>query len=152
MRIVERDTFFICGYVVETTAAQNDEDLSALFADFFDNDHELDLLELKGSKKGYYGLSWYTQEHEKYCYLLGIEVGDHNEPPQNTQIKTLTRTTYAVEGYSHDKGVIEAWNEFFFTDIPQAGLAPNDDYNLYFEYYPKDVRGDFELWVPVIPA
>jgi len=33
-----------------------------------------------------------------------------------------------------------------------AGLAPDADYNLYLEYYPSDVHGDYQLWVPVVPA
>ena len=28
MKVFERDTFYICGYSVETTAAKNDEDIS----------------------------------------------------------------------------------------------------------------------------
>ena len=152
MEFIERDTFHVCGYAVETTAAQNDADISALYQDFFDADKEIVLLGLGGSRKGYYGLSWYTQGHEKYCYLLGIEVGPDNEPPVGTQIKTLVRTLYAVARYSRDKDIMEAWNEFFFSDIPNEGYAPNAEYNLYFEYYPGDVHGDYELWVPVVKA
>jgi len=150
MKFVERDTFYICGYAVETTAVQNDTDISRLYSDFFDTDKEAALLRLKGSKKGYYGLSWYTQGHEKYYYLLGIEVGKENDPPENALLKTVTKTLYAVASYSHGKDIIEAWNEFYFTDIPNEGYAPNDQQNLYFEYYPESVYGDYELWVPVV--
>ena len=95
MNLIERDTFYICGYAVETTAAQNDKDVSNLYNDFFDKDKVSILLRLQGSKKGYYGLSWYTQGHEKYCYLLGVEVGKENEPPENALIKPLEKTLYA---------------------------------------------------------
>jgi predicted transcriptional regulator YdeE len=150
MKLIERETFHICGYAVETTASQNDKDVSGLYTDFFDMDRESALLSLYDSKKGYYGLSWYTQGHEKYCYLLGIEVGEENIPPENSLLKEVAKTTYAVGCYLHGKDVIEAWNEFFYTDIPNEGYAPNEQFNLYFEYYPKDVKGDFELWVPVV--
>jgi hypothetical protein len=33
-----------------------------------------------------------------------------------------------------------------------CGYAPDEAFNLYFEYYPKSVHGDYELWVPVIRA
>ncbi len=61
--LVERDTFFICGFCVETTAAQNDSDISALYNDFFDSGKEELLMTMKEVKKGYYGLTWYTQGH-----------------------------------------------------------------------------------------
>ena len=152
MKLIERETFCICGYAVETTAEQNDKDISALYKDFFDSGKETILLSLQGSKKGFYGLSWYTESHEKYCYLLGIEVGNENEAPEDTLIKILEKTQYAVACYPHDKNILEAWNEFFFTDIPNEGYTPNAPYNLYFEYYPESVHGDYELWVPVVKA
>ena len=31
MKFIERETFCICGYAVETTAAQNDRDVSGLY-------------------------------------------------------------------------------------------------------------------------
>ena len=150
MKLIERETFYICGYAVETTAARNDNDVSALYKDFFDTDKETVLLQLTGSKKGYYGLSWYTQGHEKYCYLLGIEVGKENKPPENALLKEVTKTVYAVGCYPDGKDVIEAWNELFYTDIPNGGYSPNEQFNLYFEYYPEDVKRAFELWVPVV--
>ena len=152
MDLIKRKTFYICGYAVETTAAQNDADISALFKDFFSTGKEAALLRQYGGKKGYYGLSWYTQNHERYCYLIGIEVGKENEPPETALIKKLETTLYAVARYPHDKDVKEAWNEFFYTDIPKEGYAPNAPYNLYFEYYPESVHGDYELWVPVVKA
>ena len=148
--LVNRDTFHICGYTVETTAAQNDRDVSGLYEDFFDTGKEEILLSLRGSRKGYYGLSWYTQGRERYCYLLGVEVDKENVPPDNAMLKTLEQTTYAVAYYRRGKDILKAWTEFFFTDIPAKGYTPNEKYNLYFEYYPEDVHGDYELWVPVI--
>jgi predicted transcriptional regulator YdeE len=47
---------------------------------------------------------------------------------------------------------VDAWGEFFFTDIPNAGYAPNEQLNLYFEYMPKSADGDYELWVPIVKA
>ena len=114
MKFIERDTFHICGYVVETDAAQNDDDPSKLYKDFFDNDKESVLLYLHGSKKGFYGLSWYTQGHEKYCYLLGIEVGGECKPPDNAILKTITKTTYAVGCYPHEKTLLKRVRIFLY--------------------------------------
>lgn len=152
MKLIERDAFHICGYAVETDAAQNTDDLSGLYKEFFDNDMESVLLNLAGAKKGFYGLMRYTQGHEKYSYLLGIEVGEKNEPPEHALIKAIPKTTYAVAAYPHDKDAVEAWGEFFFTDIPDKGYAPNEELNLYFEYFPNNVDGDYQLWVPVVKA
>lgn len=152
MTFVERDTLHICGYAAETDAAHNADDLSALYADFFNNGRESLLLELPGSKKGFYGLMWYTQGHEKYAYLLGIEVDSGCTPPAGSILKTIPKTTYAVSCYPQGKDAIEAWSEFFFTDIPKEGYAPNKQLNLYFEFFPKSVEGEYELWVPVVKA
>lgn len=150
INLVIKDTIFICGYSVETTSAQNDKDVSALYSDFFNNDKEAILMNLKGSKKGYYGLSWYTQGHEQYCYLLGIEVGQENTTPYNAFLKKILRATYAVAHFPQGEDIIKAWTEFFYNEIPKAGFRVNEEHNLYFEYYPGSVNGEFELWVPVV--
>lgn len=152
MKLVQRDALHICGYATETDATHNAEDLSALYKDFFDNDREASLLRLQGNQKGFYGLMWYTQGHEKYGYLLGMEVGGACEPPAGSMLKTIPKTTYAVACCPQGKDAIEAWGEFFFTDIPKAGYAPNEQLNLYFEFFPGSVEGDYELWVPVVEA
>jgi len=143
MELIERETFYICGYVVETDAIQNDNDISNLYSNFFSERKNVVLQSLPGSKKGYYGLSWYSQGHEKYCYLLGIEFSEKVNPPQGAVTKTLEKALFAKASYPKDKNIIEAWNEFYYRDIPSTGYAPNEPYNLYFEYYPDDVHGDF---------
>jgi predicted transcriptional regulator YdeE len=150
IEIVERSTFCICGYWIETTLEQNDKDVAALYDDFFSNGKEEILMKLQGSKKGYYGLSWYTQSHERYCYLLGIEVEQKNIAPENTILKELVKTTYAVARFPKGENIIKAWTEFFYHAIPDAGFHVNAEYNLYFEYYPSSVKDEFELWVPVV--
>lgn len=152
MKIIERETFHVCGYAAQTTAEQNDADLSALYDDFFDSDKEVFLRNLQGSKKGYYGVLWYTEGREKYCYMLGVEVAEGNKLPENAMLKTAIKTTYAVASYPHDKDSIEAWTEFFYTDIPGGGYAVNAPLNFYFEYYPNSVNGNYELWVPVVKS
>jgi predicted transcriptional regulator YdeE len=152
INLKEKDTFFICGYSVETTSVQNDRDVSALYSDFINNGKEALLTNLKGSKKGYYGLSWYTQGHERYCYLLGIEVGQENMAPENAVLKKVPKTIYAVAHFPKGEDMIKAWTEFFYNEIPKAGLRVNEEFNLYFEYYPGSVYGEYELWVPVVKA
>lgn len=152
INLVEKETFFICGYSVETTLKQNDNDVSILYDDFFRNGKEAILMNLEGSKKGYYGLSWYTQCHERYCYLLGVEVRQENTAPQNAVLKKVPKTTYAVVRFPQGEDIIKAWTEFFYNEIPTAGFKVNEEHYLYFEYYPDIVYGEFELWVPVVNA
>jgi len=73
MQLVERDTFHICGWAVTTTAENNDRDISALYDDFFRTGKEVLVRELSGSQPGYFGLSWYTDDHHGYSYLLGVK-------------------------------------------------------------------------------
>lgn len=150
IKLVERDTFFMCGYAVETTSDQNDNDISALYSDFFSSGKESVLKNLKGSQKGYYGLSWYTQGHRQYYYMLGMEVGQDNTVPPNAVIKKVPKTTYARAHFRQGEDIIKAWTEFFYNEIPKAGFAVNEEHNLYFEYYPDSVNGQYELWVPVV--
>jgi len=152
MELVDRGACYVCGWAVETTAEGNDRDIAVLYDDFFGSGKESLLRDLPGSQPGYFGLSWYTQEHSRYCYLLGMEVGPDAVPPTGASVKKLAPTRFAVGSYPASKSIIEAWNEFFYADIPHEGLAPNEPYNLYFEYYPGDVHGDYQLWVPVVPA
>ncbi len=152
INIMERDTFFICGYLVETTLEQKDKDVSALYGDFFYNSKDTILMTLKGSKKGYYGLNWYTKGHERYCYLLGIEVEQDIIAPVNSILKEIAKTTYAVARFPKGEDIIKVWTEFYYNEIPKVGLKVNQEHNLYFEYYPYNVNDEFELWVPVVKA
>ena len=150
INLVEKETFFICGYSVETTLEQNDKDVSALYDDFFQSGKEALLMNLEGSKKGYYGLSWYSQGHERYCYLLGLEVGHEDTVPGDAIMKVVPKTIYAMARFPQGEDIIKAWTDFFYNTIPRAGYKVNNEYNLYFEFYPGSVRGEFELWVPVV--
>jgi len=152
IHIKERDTFYICGYCVETTLAQNDDDVSALYDDFFDNQKDAILMKLNDCKKGYYGLIWNTKDHERYCYLLGVEVGQENTAPENAVLKKVSSTKYAVASFPQGEDIIKAWTEFFYKEIPKAGFRVNDEDNAYFEFYHDGVQGEFELWVPVVKA
>lgn len=152
MNLIERDTLHICGYAVETDAENNADDLSRLYADFFDNGREAVLRGMPGSREGFYGLMWYTQGHARYGYLLGIEVDGGCTPPDGALLKTIPAATCAVAHYPRGKDAIAAWTEFFFTDIPGAGYAPNEAINLYFEYFPGAVDGEYQLWAPVVKA
>ena len=150
IELVEKETVFLCGYSVETSLAENDRDVSALYDDFFRNGKEEILMNLKDSKKGYYGLSWYTQGHDRYCYLLGIEVGQENTAPENAVLKKIPKTTYAMARFPQGEDILKAWNAFFYNEIPSHGFRINEEHNLYFEFYPGSVHGEFELWVPVV--
>lgn len=150
--IVKRDAFAVCGFCVETTKAHNDEDISALYDHFFNSGIEQLLMSLSGAKKGYYGLSWYAQGHERYCYLLGMEVGHGNIAPENSILKEVPEAVYARACFSQTADIIKAWTEFFYNEIPKAGLEVDCQFNAYFEYYPGSAHGDYELWVPVVKA
>jgi len=149
IQLHKRETFYICGYSVETTLAENEKDVSSLYDDFFLNNKEMVLKNLHGYKKGFYGLSWYTQGHERYCYLLGVEVGPVNAVPESAVQRQVPETLFAMAHFAPGEEIIKTWSDFFYNKIPEAGLKVNEELNLYFEYYPFNVHGDYELWVPV---
>lgn len=150
MEIRNQESFLVCGYSVETTSAQNDTDIAALYDEFFNNGKEAILMKLHGVQKGYYGLIWYVQGHERYCYLLGLEVGQVNVIPEQAIIKEAPKTTYACAYFQQGDDIIKSWTDFFTDQIPNAGYKVNEEFNVYFEYYPSNIHGDYELWVPVV--
>lgn len=152
INFVKKDAFLICGYCIETTLEQNDNDVSALYDDFFSSGKEAILMNLEGSKKGYYGLIWYTQGHEQYAYLFGVEVGRDNTVPEKAIFKEIPKTTYAVAHFPQGQDIIQAWTELFYNEIPKAGFEVDKKYNSYLEYYPGTIREGFELWVPVVKS
>lgn len=150
MEIRNLESFLVCGYSVETTPEQNDTDIAALSDEFLNNSREATLRKLHGVQKGYYGLIWYTQGHKRYCYLLGLAVGQGNAIPEHAMIKEVPKTTYACACFQQGDNFIKSWTDFFSDQIPNAGYKVNEELNVYFEYYPSDIQGDYELWVPVI--
>jgi HD-GYP domain-containing protein (c-di-GMP phosphodiesterase class II) len=79
---------------------------------------------------------------------IGIPAAILNKPGALTLIERECMQQHTLKGYD----IIKAWNEFFYDEIPKAGYKVNEEYNLYFEFYPQSVNGEFELWVPVVKA
>lgn len=149
IKTVDRDQFTVCGYAVETTLEKNDEDIPRLYKAYFETGKDEELPAQPGCKNGYYGLSWYTKGHERYCYLLGRETGEAFSMPEGAVRKTVPPGLYAVAQVPEGADIKEAWTVFFYEDIPQLGFAPDETHGIYFEYYPESVQGKCELWVPV---
>lgn len=151
INLTERSEFKLCGYSVETNPENNDKDISALLHDYFHRG-KVELIEQIAKNKGeeYYGFSWYTQAHERYCYLFGKEVDDPEELPHGAQLKRIPKTQYAFEAFEAGSDIIRAWSDFFYKDIPESGYEPNYEHGLWFEYYPEGINGKYELWSPVV--
>lgn len=152
IRIESCASFHICGYAVETTLESNDGDIAALYRDFFETGKECTLQCLPGCQSGYYGLEWYTEGHKSFFYLLGKAVDETANIPADAVMKHIPAAQYAVADIPAGRSLVEAWTEFFYTAIPEAGYAPDAGHGFYFEYYPEDVRGRCELWTPVLTA
>lgn len=149
LEFFSRPAFHICGYAVETTLEDNDTDIASLYRSFFETGEEHDLLRLSGCQSGYYGLEWYTEGHKSFFYLLGKAVDGTADIPPGAVMKHIPAAQYAVAAIPPEHNLTEAWADFFYTAIPQAGYAPDEAHGFYFEYYPEDVHGRCELWTPV---
>lgn len=128
----------------------NDADIAALYHDFFTTGKEQLLLSLPGCRSGYYGLEWYSEGHKSFFYLLGKEVDADTEAPSGALAKYIPATQYAAVRLPAGTELVKAWTEFFYTAIPGAGYAPDENNGFYFEFYPENVAGACELWTPVI--
>ncbi len=149
--LTERGEIHLCGYSVETDRENNDKDIHTLFHDYF-HQGKAELIEkiAQNNRAEYYGLSWYTQNHEKYRYLLGKEVAAPSEIPPGAQLKQVPKALYAVEAFEAEIDIIQAWTVFFYRDISDSGYEPNYEHGYWFEYYPNGVYGKYELWSPVV--
>ena len=143
----ERDTFYICGYWVETSLKNCEKDISKLWNDFYNKKEKL--FKIFGYKNDFYGLMW-SMENQRYCYLIGIEVNDVNKTPVGAYCKCIPCTNYAIDSVAPTVSAVEAWTEYYEKTLPEAGYIPNSKHGFDFEYYPNGNRGTYELWKPVI--
>jgi hypothetical protein len=72
-----------------------------------------------GSKKDI-RIKLYTQGHERYIYLLGIEVGE-GISDLNLCYQENPQTTYAMARSPKARFHSQAWTEFFYERIPLEG-------------------------------
>jgi predicted transcriptional regulator YdeE len=57
-----------------------------------------------------------------------------------------------VARFTKGENIIKAWTEFYYNEVPKTRYIVNEEQNLYFEYYPTNVNGEYELWIPVVKA
>lgn len=153
VRFVDKTGFLICGYSVETSLEESGHDVAALYTDYFGSGKATAIHNAAKSKAAeYYGLMWYLEGHERYRYLLGKEAVNLSLIPADGERKEIPAALYAVSSFEKDYDNTKAWTDFFFEAIPQAGYKPDYDHGFFFEYYPNDVNGNYELWTPVVKA
>ena len=142
-----RDTFYICGYCVETSLETCENDLSKLWRDFDIKKEEL--YNVFGYKNEFYGLMWHTQ-NQRYCYLVGIEAEKINDTPEGAVWKCVPGTYYSVAFISPTIFAVDAWTEYYEKVLPKTDYVPDTDHDINFEYYPNGKYGPYQLWTPVI--
>ena len=153
IRFIDKTDFQICGYSVETSLEESNQDVTALYSDYFSSDKAMFIDNIAKSKATeYYGLMWYLEGHERYRYLLGKETVNLSLIPNEAEIKEIPAAFYAVASFEKDYDGVKAWTDFFFEAIPQAGYTPDYQHGFFFEYYPDGVNGEYELWTPVVKA
>ena len=153
IRFIDKTDFQICGYSVETSLEESNQDVAALYSDYFSSGKATLIDNIaKGNATEYYGLMWYLEGHKRYRYLLGKEIPNLSMTPNEAEIKEIPSALYAVASFEKDYDGVKAWTDFFFEAIPQAGYAPDYNHGFFFEYYPNGVNEEYELWTPVVKA
>jgi AraC family transcriptional regulator len=140
-----RDSFYICGYMIETSLDTCGKDLEKLWREY--ETKKEDLFKHYGRKDDFYGLMWYTQLH-RYCYLIGIEVEDITKAPEGAICKHIPSSLYAIATVPAKTPATDAWTEYFEAALPALGYSPDASHGLYFEYYSNGESKDYELWTP----
>lgn len=150
---IDKADFQICGYSVETSLEHSNQDVAALYSDYFSSGKAAVINSVaKNSVATYYGLMWYLEGHERYRYLLGKETTNLSVVPSKAELKEIPAALYAVASFEKDYDAVKAWTDFFFEAIPQAGYAPDYEHGFFFEYYPGGANENYELWTPVVKA
>jgi predicted transcriptional regulator YdeE len=153
IRLINKASFQICGYSVETSLEESSKDVEGLYNAYFNTEKAALIDNVARIKaKEFYGLMWYLEGHERYRYLVGKETVNLTEIPLNAELKEIPAALYAVAAFKKDFDGVKAWTDFFFGAIPQAGYAPDYNHGFFFEFYPDGVDGKYELWTPVVKA
>lgn len=143
--LVQRNSFSICGYCAETCLKTCGPDLAKLWEEY---GRKKELLYSRfGRRDDFYGLMWKTGG-ERYCYLIGIEVPAGWKVPEGTVRKDIPPAQYAVTSVPSDRSAVEAWTEYYYQALPEAGYEPNAGHGYDFEYY-REGGPFYELWTPV---
>ena len=147
IQLIDREAFTISGYFVETCLETSARDIAGVESEYEDN-----LPGLLGIRlgTGHYGLMWYTENH-RYCYLLGVQTTDRPTGMDGLSVRGIPAASYAVLDVSNGQSVFTAWGQFFEVDLSAAGLKPDYEHGLFFEYYPEDPLAGCQLWTPVKP-
>lgn len=147
IKFKRRDTFYICGYSVETCLETCEIDLSQLWRNY---DLKKDkLFNIFGFKNETYGLMWHT-ENRRYCYLIGIEADKTKESPAGAYLKCIPGAKYSIAYVPPTTAAADAWTEFHEKALPISGHIPDAEHGMNFEYYPYGENGPYQLWTPVI--
>lgn len=144
-QLIQRDSFSICGYCMETCLKTCGQDLAKLWEEYGLKKEQL--YSRLGRRDDFYGLMWKTGG-EQYCYLIGIEIAAGVELPEGTIRKEIPPARYAVASVPAACSAVEAWTEYYYQVLPEAGYEPNAGHGFDFEYY-RNGSPSYELWTPV---
>ena len=139
IRFENRKEFSVCGYAVETELSSSENDVDLLW-----KNHEKILLGIPASKSHLYGVMWYTEGH-RYYYHLGI-CGETPLLDDMTAV-TIPSAHFAIAIVPDNMTIVEAWTEYFETELPSLGYIPDSEHGKYFEFHGVDEK--CELWTPV---
>lgn len=147
IKLCEKEEFYVCGYFVETSLETCGPDIGKLWRDF--KAKKAELYASCGAHDDFYGLMWKTQG-DRYCYLIGVAADQSAAILKGATFKHIPRAKYAVAKVPASISAVDAWTEFYYKVLPEAGLTPNAAHGLDFEYYPCEDYNFYELWTPVI--
>ena len=139
IRFENRKEFSVCGYAVETELSSSEGDVGLLW-----ENHEKILQSIPASESCLYGVMWYTEGH-RYCYHLGI--CSETPPLDDMTAVTIPSACFAIATVPDNMTIVEAWTEYFETELPFLGYMPDSEHGRYFEFHAAD--GTCELWTPV---
>ena len=139
IRFKNRAEFFVYGFAVETELSSSQDDVGSLWENY-----EKILLNIPASESCLYGVMWYTEGH-KYYYHLGI----CSETPllDGMSAVVIPSAYFAIATVPDNMTIVEAWTEYFETELPSLGYTPDSEHGRYFEFHGAD--GKCGLWTPV---
>jgi len=137
IRIENRNSFSIKGYLIETLATDESYDTKSIAL----CKHHEEALRKRSSVL--YGATWFTANGKLY-YLFGSEQGDTG----STDNVNIPSSVFAVATVPTDMQLIQAWVAMWEeTGLPSTGYSYIEA-GTCFELFGED--GLIEIWVPVV--
>lgn len=151
MNTLKKDAFYVVGLSVRTTNENGKamQDIPALWQRFMSEGIK-DQLTNRVGEESYAVYTDYEKDHTKpYTMILGYEVADLNEIPEEMMGKKIEASNYerfVAKGDLTKEAVVNEWMKIWNSDIDRAYAS---DFEVYGDKAQDPTNGEAEIFIAV---